>query len=130
MDDDIDGSLTIGGKALVEMDDTSIYLHPATGAPAQGNYGQAYVDTVMTGAKLSGAEMLPPIFMSSDGGFTYFNGTTLEEPMGPAFSGDMLTLYYNNMGVLLGYNEPTISAEPSQRDNTTITRVTAPHGYN
>lgn len=126
--DDVDGKITIGGKTLVDMNDTSIYLHPVTGAPTQGNYANAYVDTVMTGAKLLGGK-LPPIFVSSEGGCTHFNGTTLDQTMGDIFKGDHLTLYYNNMGILMGYNEKQIEKEPVQRENTTIERVTEPHGY-
>lgn len=128
--DDLDAKLTIGGKTLVDMTDTSIYLHPATGEPTQGNYGNAYVDTVMTGAKLSGSTQLPPVFVSSKDGCAYYNGTALADTMGPIFEGDKLALYYNNMGILLGYNEAEIPHEPTPRENTTIERVTNAHGYN
>ena len=128
--DDIDGKFTIGGKTLVDMNDTSIYQNPVTGEVLQGNFGQAYVDTVRLGAQIMGAPALPPIFMSSDGGFTTFDGTTLTQTVGPAFTGNMLTMYYQNMGMLMGYNQPHITGETAPRDITTITRVTTAHGYN
>ena len=129
--DDLDGTLTIGGKALVDMSDTSIYQHLVTGELLQGNYANPYIDTVRLGAKLQNSPMMPPIFVSSDGGCTYFNGYTLDKDMtmGPAFTGDKITLYYENMALLFGYNEVQIDHEPTQRENTTIERVTTAHDY-
>ena len=126
--EDVDGSITIGGKTLLDMNDTSIYLHPVTGQPTQGNYADAYVDTVMAGAKLLNPSNLPPIFVSSEGGHTHFNGTTLDKTMGDIFKGDRLAFYYFNMGILVGYNEKQIAKEPEQRE-CAIVRITEAHGY-
>ena len=130
LEDDIDGSLKIGEKLLVDMSDTSVYQHPVTGDVLSGNYGDAYVDTVRLGAKLLESPAMPPIFKSSDGGFTMYDGTKLDKTMGPAFTGNLLTMYYENMGLLMGYNEKTIEKEPTQRENESIVRITEAHGYN
>ena len=125
--EDVDGKLTIGGKDLLDMNDS-----------AYGKYGNPYVAGYKAHAMLGSA----PLFQSSNGtvaagiigdatgvdavtgtpnsvGVSIGNGLVVanglyqsaETPSGLAaadaaiYSGDYLTLYYGQFGIVFGYNE-------------------------
>lgn len=137
---DLDGQFSIGGKELLDMNDSQ----------ATGNFGNPYVSAIAGHSALGKA----PIFQSSNGDvvFGLMGGTTqglnpftqqpgvgtalgqdpqygvlvapdglyeinpdpnAKLPLNPAgdgiATGDYLTLYYNNIGLVFGYNETNIT---------------------
>ena len=126
---DLDGSLSIGGSVKLDMNDTDV-----------GSYGHGgIVDAVHQGAQALGYPTMPPVFVSDLGGASYTDGVNLYIADIPglddatdkylATQGNYLSLYMYNLGVLLGFNESELSAEPTPAD-CTVERITAPHGIN
>ena len=128
---DIDGTLSIGDKTVMDMDDgmrTVVVLNPETGEPIvqtiPSGYGNGYVTFVQN---LAGANAYPPIFVSSAGGVGYFDGKNMNPVTGAeVYQGDYLALYYYNLGIVLGFNETT-TAEPTPPSTPWVTEA---HGYN
>ncbi|MBQ7356767.1 MAG: bacterial Ig-like domain-containing protein [Clostridia bacterium] len=123
---EIDGSLSIGGNVKIDMSDAQT---------SQQSLAKTYLSTI------GQAYGQVPIFFTDNGGASIFNGqtvVTLAELAGgalpgqtdknAALTGDYVTLFYYNLGVMLGFNEPTLNAEPTPAD-CTVERVTASHGY-
>lgn len=122
---DINGSITIGGKVIQDMNTTET-----------GQYGHGGAVDIYKGSV--GAA---PLFVSSEGGICFTDTTTgLYELTGTgpvpifsadhaAVSGDHLAMFLYNLGLTLGMNEPTIAREPAPAD-CTVVRITATHGYN
>ena len=124
---DIDGTLSIGDKTVMDMDDG---MRPVYSAEAgdfiniPSGYGNGYVTVVQN---LAGANAYPPIFVSSAGGVGYFDGKNMNPVTGAeVYQGDYLALYYYNLGIVLGFNETT-TAEPTP---PTTPWVTEAHAYN
>lgn len=129
---DIDGALTIGDKAVMDMDDGMrnivVGFNPETGEPIvqtiPSGYGNGYVTVVQTQA---GANAYPPIFVSSADGVGYYDGEKMNLVTGAeVYQGDYLALYYYNLGIVLGYNETT-TAEPKAPAAPWVTEA---HAYN
>jgi len=84
-----------------------------------------------------GFPQIPPVFVSEIGGASYFDGSSLQvvplpgygeaESKHAALNGKYVSLFYYNLGVLLGFNEEALSAEPKP-ENCTVTRITESHG--
>jgi hypothetical protein len=83
-----------------------------------------------------------PIFFTDNGGASIFNGQTVvtladlaggalpgQTDRNAALTGDYVSLFYYNIGIMLGFNEPALAKEPAPAD-CTVVRVTATHGYN
>ena len=126
---DLNGSVTIGGNAKIDMNTT-----------AAGKYGHnTIVDSVHYMATQLGYPTLPPVFVSDLGGATYTDTKNLYVVPLPGYDdatsqyaatrGDYLSMYMYNLGVLLGFNEGTLSAEPSPA-TTSIEKITTRHGIN
>lgn len=105
---DVDGTCTIGGNTVLDMNDYDL-----TGdGVADITYGNQYVYGTIAQAAAAGA--FPPVFASSNGGVGYYDGTALTSLTGNnLYQGDYLTLYYYNLGIVLGFNEGTLPAEPT-----------------
>ena len=131
---DLNGSLTIGGKVIQDMDTTE-----------SGQYGHGgLVDLYRANAKgndpMTGTVQSAPVFVSSEGGISFTDQNTGIYELtqtGPApitsadhaaVKGDHLAMFLYNLGLTLGFNEPTLNAEPTPAD-CTVERVTASHGY-
>lgn len=131
---DINGSLTIGGKVIQDMNTTE-----------NGQYGHGgLVDLYRANAKgndpMTGTVQSAPVFVSSEGGISFTDQNTgIYELTGTAPSkitsanhaavkGDHLAMFLYNLGLTLGFNEPTLNAEPTPAD-CTVERVTTSHGY-
>ena len=131
---DLNGSLTIGGKAIQDMDTTE-----------SGQYGHGgLVDLYRANAKgndpMTGTVQSAPVFVSSEGGISFTDQNTGIYELtqtGPApitsadhaaVQGDHLAMFLYNLGLTLGFNEPALNAEPTPAD-CTVERVTASHGY-
>lgn len=106
--DDLDGKFIINGNAVLDMSDT--YTATLTGHDNTVGYGDPNVATLI--GAYSG---VAPVFRSSAGGIGIFNGSQVVtaltgdktmDAMNKAGlgMGDYVTLYRNNMGVVLGYN--------------------------
>ena len=128
---DIDGTISIDGKTVMDMDDgmhNIVVLNPETGEPIvqtiSSGYGNGYVTFVQN---LAGANSYPPIFVSSEGGVGYFDGKNMNVVTGAeVYQGDYLALYYYNLGIVLGFNETT-TAEPTPPTSPVVDTA---HGYN
>ena len=124
---DINGSLTIGDKVIIDMN--------TSGSNQYGHGG--YVDAYRNAT--ASAEGIPPVFVSDAGGISFTDtktglydlstGAPVPVAAGSAaVSGDNLALYLYNLGLNLGFNEPAIDAEPAPKD-CTVEKVTVSHGY-
>ena len=121
---DINGSLTIGGKVIQDMN--------TTGSNQYGHGGA--VDRYRNLASSA------PVFVSDAGGICFTDAKAAIYELtqtGPApitsadhaaVQGDHLAMFLYNLGLTLGFNEPTLNAEPTPAD-CTVERVTASHGY-
>ncbi|MBR7117060.1 MAG: bacterial Ig-like domain-containing protein [Clostridia bacterium] len=132
---DINGSLTIGGKVIIDMNTTTV-------GETTYKYGHGgYVDAYRNGMIAAGYQTVPPIFVSDAGGISFTDTATglyeltntgsmkkIESADHVAVKGDNLAVFLYNLGLHLGFNEPAIAAEPAPAD-CTVERVTAPHGY-
>ncbi len=123
---DIDGTVTIGDKILLDMDDT------------YGSYGHnGIVDAIHAAAQ--GQPAMPPIFVSDVGGASYTDDSNLfiadlpdyNDAMdkAAALTGEYLSGYLYNLGFLFGFNEEPLEKEPTIAD-CTVVRITEPHGIN
>ena len=115
---DVDGKLVIGGNAVLDMDDyTNVpVLLPGVGATTMNTtYGNPYVDVVRAQAAAQGSPVPPPIFVSSVGGVGYTDMQTFTDTLGNGgvYQGDYLALYYFNLGIVLGFNQSKLPAEPA-----------------
>ncbi len=106
---DIDGKLVIGETTALDMNDYDL-----TGeGVADINYGNTTVHGII--ARFATEQEQPPVFASSAGGVAIsdLQSITLYVNENDSFyKGDYLTLYWYNLGVVLGYNE-TVTAEPT-----------------
>ena len=126
---DINGSLSIGGKVIIDMN--------TTGSNQYGHFGA--VDTYRNNTKQPD-QPYAPVFVSDAGGVCFTDAVqgiyelTLTGPKPitsadhAAVKGDNLAMFLYNLGLHLGFNEPSIDAEPVPAD-CTVEKVTAPHGY-
>ena len=122
---DVDGQIFIGDDAKLDMNDWSY-------EGMNFNYGHGgTVDGILWGAQAQGATEMPPIFMTDAGGATYTDNVNLYPAVnknGEAFEGDYLSIYLYNLGILVGFNESTLTSEPAPAD-CTVVKITTLHGY-
>ena len=125
---DVDGSISIAGQTKLDMNDWSLQ---DVGDFKYGHGG------AVDGVLMNAGGQTPPIFVSDAGGVSYTDTTNLYAPdlsalgisnsMDKAMDGDYLAMYLYNLGVLLGFNEPDMEAEPTP-ETSQIVRITESHG--
>ena len=131
---DLDGVVTIGGETKLDMGD---------GAGSQQSTVKAYIDAIN---QMAPGTMPPygqvPFFCSDNGGISFFNGQTIltladvtggalpgQADRNAALTGDYVTFFYYNLGMLFTFNETALEAEPNP-DTCDVVRITTAHGIN
>ena len=131
---DLDGEVIIGGETKLNMNDA---------AGSQQSNVKAYIDGINGMAPGSmPAYGQVPFFYSDNGGASFFNGQTIvtladaaqgmlpgQADRNAALTGDYVTFFYYNLGMLFTFNEPALDAEPNP-DTCDIVRITTAHGIN
>ena len=126
---DINGSLTIDGKVIIDMDTTE-----------SGLYGHGGAVDMYRNTMIALGNEVPPIFVSDAGGICFTDTSTgiyelttsgmasITSADHAAVKGDNLAMFLYNMGLHVGFNEPVLSAEPTPAD-CTVEKVITSHGY-
>ena len=130
---DINGSLSIGGKTIIDMNSSE------SGMYGHGGAVDMYRNLTQS-QDASGNPVIPPIFVSDAGGICFTDTQTAiyeitQTGLAPitsadhaAVQGDNLAMFLYNLGLHVGFNEPVLSAEPTPAD-CTVEKVITSHGY-